>query len=111
MCIEAGDHLPESQQEVSAQEVLPVDVALQALSSCAGVQVASILLPALLHRWHCSLCIANTRVRYLSLELHDMPCNRSRKIDYLPQILFGREAARPAQRSHLAAREILADPY
>jgi hypothetical protein len=42
-------HLPKGQQEVCAQEVFAIDVALQALGRRTGVQIPCILLPALLH--------------------------------------------------------------
>ena len=44
-----GADLPEGEQEVGAEEVLAVDVALQPLSCSACVEVARVLLPPLLH--------------------------------------------------------------
>ena len=48
-------HLPEGKQEVGAEEMLAIDIALQALGGRAGIQIARVLLPALLHGRHRSL--------------------------------------------------------
>jgi hypothetical protein len=45
-------HLPEGEEEVGAEEVLAVDVALQPLGCRARIEVARVLLPPLLHRRH-----------------------------------------------------------
>lgn len=45
-------HLPEGEQEIGAEEVLAIDVALQPLGRRARIEVARVLLPPLLHRWY-----------------------------------------------------------
>lgn len=47
-----GADLPKGEEEVGAEEVFAVDVALQPLGRRTRVEVASVLLPPLLHRRH-----------------------------------------------------------